>query len=231
MNAHFSCRGTKLRLTELAMGTHVAKESGWRGSREGWLEAAYYAFVEGGIDAVKIQPMAEKLRLSRTSFYWHFKDRDDLVPALVDLWEERTSAPLVAATRAYAASEAEAMLNVIGCFLCDESFDVRLEIAIRSGALQDSRIMERLLLADQRRLKALAEMLRVWGHDEQDADVRARTIYLVQIGYISMQLQEDLETRLNRIPTYVEIYTGSTPTPAEIERFRGQHRFDIEGLS
>ncbi|MDE3026893.1 MAG: TetR/AcrR family transcriptional regulator [Paracoccaceae bacterium] len=207
------------------MGKHVARETGWRGSRQGWLEAAYDAFVEGGLEAVKIQPLAEHLKLSRTSFYWHFKDRDELIMALVDLWEERTSAPLIAAVRAYAATEAEAMLNVIGCFLSDSTFDVRCEIAIRGGALQDSRIMARLLSADQRRLAALSDLLRSWGHDAQDADVRARTVYLVQIGYISMQIREDLDIRLSRIPNYVEIYTGSPPTKAEIERFCGQHKF------
>jgi hypothetical protein len=48
--------------------------------------------------------------------------------------------------------------------------------------------------------------------------------YLVQIGYISMQAAEDLQTRLDRIPTYVEIYTGSRPEPREIARFNARFR-------
>ena len=40
------------------------------------------------------------------------------------------------------------------------------------------------------------------------ADVRARTVYLVQIGYITMQVKEDLATRMKRIPHYVEVFTG-----------------------
>ena len=49
-----------------------AKDSGWRGSREGWLEAACEALIAGGVEAVKILPLAKKLGLSRTSFYWFF---------------------------------------------------------------------------------------------------------------------------------------------------------------
>lgn len=208
----------------LGMKSDVAVETGWRGSREGWLEAGYQALIESGVDAVKIQPLARGLNLSRTSFYWFFETRDALLSALADMWDGRTTRPLVAATREYAETETEAMLNVIGCFLKPETFDARLEFAIRGWGLNDPAIMNRIARADTERLGALATMLHRWGHSLQDADVRARTIYLVQIGYISMRVEETLETRLQRIPNYVEIYTGRAPEPQEIARFRG--RFD-----
>ncbi|MFM9682991.1 TetR/AcrR family transcriptional regulator, partial [Streptomyces brasiliscabiei] len=91
--------------------------TGWRGSREGWLEAGYRALIEGGVDAVRVQPMARALNLSRTSFYWFFSDREALLTALIDEWAARTSAPMIAATQDYAESRAEAMLNLLACFL------------------------------------------------------------------------------------------------------------------
>lgn len=65
-------------------------------------------------------------------------------------------------------------------------------------------------------------MLARWGHPDLDADVRARTIYLAQTGYISMQANEAMEARLSRIPTYVEIYTGVAPTERELARFKAR---------
>lgn len=197
-------------------------ETGWRGSREGWLDAAYAALIHEGVDAVKIAPLAEALRLSRTSFYWFFKDRAELLAALSDMWEARTTTPLVTATRDYAETETEAMLNVIACFLRADTFDAKLEFAMRGWGLKDPAILDRITEADTRRLKALSDMLERWGHDPQDADVRARTVYLVQIGYISMQVSESLETRLTRIPNYVEIYTGHPPETREMARFRAR---------
>lgn len=204
------------------METVEKSETGWRGSREGWLDAAYAALIREGVDAVKIMPLAERLRLSRTSFYWFFKDRSELLAALADMWEARTTTPLVAATREYAETKTEAMLNVIACFLRADTFDAKLEFAMRGWGLKDPAILARIAEADSRRLKALSDMLERWGHNPQDADVRARTIYLTQIGYISMQADETLETRLIRIPNYVEIYTGHPPEPREIARFRGR---------
>lgn len=204
------------------MKTTERPETGWRGSREGWLEAAYSALVAEGVEAVKILALAERLKLSRTSFYWFFKDRLALLQALAEMWEARTTTPLVAATKEYAETETEAMLNVIACFLRADTFDAKLEFAMRGWGLKDTTIRARITEADNRRLDALSGMLKRWGHDAQDADVRARTIYLVQIGYISMQADETLETRLGRIPKYVEIYTGRPPEAREIARFRGR---------
>lgn len=200
------------------MKTRAAVESGWRGSREGWLDAGYQALIEGGVDAVKIQPLAKNLNLSRTSFYWFFTDREALLTALIDGWEERTTAPLISATQEYAESAAEAMLNVLACFLSG-AFDARLEFALRSWALQDANLAARSRSVDETRLTALRNMLTGWGYPADVADIRARTIYLTQIGYISMRAQEDLDTRLMRIPTYVKIYTGHPPEPREMARF------------
>lgn len=203
------------------MKNRVDADTGWRGSRQGWLEAGYQALLEGGIDAVKIQPLAKQLGLSRTSFYWFFQDREALLAALIDGWEDRTTAPLVKATSDYAETPTEAMLNVLACFLAGD-FDARLEFAVRSWALQDPAVAKRTEAADGARLAALRDMLMRWGHADDDADIRARTIYLTQIGYISMQAREDLPTRLARIPIYVQIFTGRPAEPREIARFNAK---------
>lgn len=202
------------------MKTPAETATGWRGSREGWIEAAYQALIREGIDAVKIMPLAEQLKLSRTSFYWFFKDRGELLDALAGIWSERTTAPLIAAASAFAETETEAMLNLIGCFIWPDTFDARLEFAVRGWGLKDPAILALIVEADARRLSALRTMLERWGHSPEDADVRARTVYLTQIGYISMQVVETTETRLARVPNYVEIFTGRTPAPREIARFR-----------
>ena len=204
-------------------------DTGGRGSAELWLDAAYQALIEGGVDAVKILPLAAGLGIARTSFYWFFKDREALLGALADRWAAKNTGSLLAATEAYADSEAEAMLNVIGCFLDPGAFDARFEFAVRSWALQSSEMTERIAAADRDRIAALAAMLERWGHAPLHADVRARTIYLVQIGYISMQSQESLAERMGRVPTYVEIYTGQKPQPRELARIHARFGYVPEG--
>ena len=199
-------------------------DTGWRGSMDGWLEAAYEALLEGGVDAVKILPLAKRLKLSRTSFYWFFRDREELLAALIARWRDKNTGNLIRQAEAYAESIAEATLNVFDCWLDRNLFDAKFEFAIRSWALQSEEILKEVQAADNARLAALGRMFERFGHEPVAADVRARTLYLVQIGYISMQTEEDLELRLKRIPEYVAIFTGTTPEPREMDRFLARHK-------
>ena len=202
----------------------IAGDTGWRGSIDGWLEAAYYALLEGGVDAVKILPLAKRLKLSRTSFYWFFRDREELLAALIARWRDKNTGNLIRQAEAYAESIAEATLNVFDCWLDRDLFDAKFEFAIRSWALQSEEILKEVQAADNARLEALGRMFERFGHEPVAADVRARTLYLVQIGYISMQTEEDLELRLKRIPEYVAIFTGTAPEPREMDRFLARHK-------
>ncbi len=202
----------------------IAGDTGWRGSIDGWLEAAYDALLEGGVDAVKILPLAKQLKLSRTSFYWFFRDREELLAALIARWRDKNTGNLIRQAEAYAESIAEATLNVFDCWLDRNLFDAKFEFAIRSWALQSEEILKEVQAADNARLAALGRMFERFGHEPVAADVRARTLYLVQIGYISMQTEEDLELRLKRIPEYVSIFTGTAPEPREMDRFLARHK-------
>ena len=203
----------------------VLSESGWRGSPEAWLEAAYDSLLESGVEAVRILPLAKKLNLSRTSFYWFFKDREELLTALVSRWRERNTGNLIRQSEAYAETIAEAMLNVSDCWFDKELFDSQFEFAVRSWALQSAGTLAEVQKADQLRLDALRRMFARFGHKENSADVRARATYLTQIGYISMQTREDLTIRMKRIPEYIEIFTGQAPQQRELDRFFARHEY------
>lgn len=194
-------------------------ETGWRGSQEGWLEAAYESLLESGVDSVKILPLAKKLNLSRTSFYWFFKDREELLAALLSRWRDKNTGSILRQSEAYAETLAEAMLNVFDCWLDPSLFDSKFEFAVRSWALQSDDILAEVRKADAVRMEALSRMFVRFGHPENTADVRARTTYLVQIGYISMQAEEDVAVRMKRIADYIAIYTGEVPQQRELDRF------------
>ncbi|PTV94485.1 TetR family transcriptional regulator [Rhodobacter aestuarii] len=197
---------------------------GWRGSREGWLAAAREVFIETGFEAVKIQPLAQRLGLSRTSFYWFFENREALLQALLSDWEETNTGAILGASTAYAETLQETALNLIGVFLEDGAFSPGFERAVRGWAHGDAAVATRVQAADAARLAAITALFTRFGVPAHEADVRARNAYLVQIGYISMQMRESFEERLARIPDYVKIYTGAAPNAREMARFEAAHR-------
>lgn len=205
-----------------------ADQKGWRGSREVWLEAAKAAFLDSGVDAVKVQPLGAALGLSRTSFYWFFKDRAALLEALLALWEETNTHALTEASSAYAETISEAVLNLLSVFLDETRFQPRFDMAVRGWAHKSDAVTARVAEADATRLEAIRAMFQRFGFDAAEADVRARTVYLVQIGYISMQVRETLEERLTRVPAYVKTYCGQAPSDREMARFRAGLGLDSE---
>ena len=205
--------------------TDPEKTTGWRGSREVWLAAAKQSLIETGLDAVRIQLLSERLSLSRTSFYWFFKDRNELLDALLRDWEARNTGAFVTACEAYAETITEAILNLITIFQEGQVFEPRLDSAIRGWAHQADAVMARVNAEDERRLDAIRQMFERFGYAAEDADVRARTVYLVQIGYISMQVQESTATRMARVQRYVEFYSGRSPTASEMARFFARLKF------
>lgn len=209
----------------------IQNESGWRGSPEVWLQAAYDALLENGIDAVKIQLLAKKLNLARASFYWYFKDRDDLLAALLEVWRKKNTDNFVARTLAYADGPIEAILNVSDCWFDSTLFDSRLEFAIRGWALQSAVVLQEVQRADQIRIHALADLFCRFDMPQLAADVRARTIYQLQIGYISMQLNESLELRMSRMAEYLKVFTGLEASDKDLQRFFARHGVKITASS
>jgi AcrR family transcriptional regulator len=194
-----------------------------RGSEEAWLGAAHELLTEAGVEAVKVMAMAQRLGLSRTGFYWHFKDREALLETIIRQWEDRNTGELVARTGAYAETVCEALFNLFDCWLDNDLFDAPLDLAIRNWGRTDPALQSRLDRADARRQSAIAGMFARYGFDQAEAEVRAMTVIYTQIGYISMRVREDRATRLARMPAYVEVFSGRRPTENEIDRFMARH--------
>jgi AcrR family transcriptional regulator len=190
-----------------------------RGSPEMWLDVAYESLLEGGVESVRILPLAKKLNLSRTSFYWFFKDREELLAALLGRWKSTNTGNWIQRTEAYAESVCEAVLNVFDCWFDDAIFHSRYEAAIRSWAQQSPEIAREAADDDERRIAALTAMFTRFDYAPLAADVRARAMYFTQLGYVSTQPDEGLDVRMTRIAEYVTVFTGVRPEDRELERF------------
>ncbi|MDK3075340.1 TetR/AcrR family transcriptional regulator [Sedimentitalea sp. JM2-8] len=194
-----------------------------RASEDVWLKAAYDVLTESGVEAVKIMPLAKRLGLTRTGFYWHFKDREALLEAMIRHWEDKNTGNLVARCEAYADDICEAVFNLFDCWLDDSLFDSRLDLAVRNWARNDAALQKRLDCADQRRAEAMTAMFLRFGYDPAEAEVRALTMIYTQIGYVSMQVTEDRHQRFARMPGYVEVFTGRKPAESDFQRFMTRH--------
>ncbi|MFW8637538.1 TetR/AcrR family transcriptional regulator [Cribrihabitans pelagius] len=197
-------------------------------SEDDWLSAAHAVLCDSGVEAVKVMPLARQLGVSRTSFYWHFPDREALLEAMIRRWEEKNTGNLVARSAAYAETIAEALFNLFDCWIDTALFDSRLDLAIRNWARNDAGLQLRLDRADARREAALTAMFARFGYAPEEALLRARTMLYTQTGYIAMQVHERRDKRISLMPGWVTVFSGKPPSQRDLNRFHARHTASTE---
>ncbi|MFS2013021.1 TetR/AcrR family transcriptional regulator [Azospirillum sp. CT11-132] len=190
--------------------------------RSDWLSAAIGIFIEDGIDAVRITRLADALSVTRGSFYWHFKDRDELLSGIVAFWSQKNTAGLVAAISG-APSFLDGMMALFEAWIDPERFDPRLDHAMREWAHRSEPIRKSVREADETRLEALTSLFSRFGYPSPEALVRARIVYYSQLGYYTLEVSEPLADRLALLEGYYEAYTGKPLDRQAADAFRGRH--------
>jgi AcrR family transcriptional regulator len=197
-----------------------AQSSNVKATRDDWLEVALSVLALEGVDHVTVLSLSERLGVSRSSFYWYFKNRDELLGALLDRWDELNTRSIVASTEEPAASVTQAVCNVFRCWINPLIFSPRLDFAVREWARRSAPVRKALERSDRIRTEAVKALFLRFGFEDGDALVRARVLYYMQIGYYALDLREPIEARLNLTPHYLKTFTGVDPGQDEIHAFR-----------
>lgn len=187
-----------------------------KATRDDWLEAALETLVTDGIEQVKILPLATRLGVSRSSFYWYFKSRSDLLDALLDTWAQTNTAALVKGAAHPCPTITAGVCHIFLCFLDPDRFNNRLDFAIRDWARRDAVVRAKLHTSDATRVDALTQMFTRHGYPQTEAITRARVLYYMQIGYLDADLNEPMEQRQSFTSDYILTFTGLRPSTAEI---------------
>jgi len=190
-------------------------------TRQDWLNMARNVLVNEGAGEVKIMGLATRMGVSRSSFYWYFKDRADLQAALLDEWALRNTRQIVQHCQMPAANITAAVCNFFHCFVDVRRFDRGLDFAIREWSRRDDTLRNRLDDADQSRIAAVTAMFARHGYAASDADARARILYFMQLGYHALEVHEDMNTRMSRLGPYLRGFTGQEPDAKALAAFLG----------
>lgn len=196
-----------------------------KATRDDWLRAALQILIADGVENVSILALSHRLQVSRSSFYWYFKSRQDLLDQLLEHWRQTNTHYIVERSRRPSASVTEGVLNIFECWVDLRLFDPQLDFAVRSWARSSDRVRAIIDQADAERIEAIGEMFLRHGYAPEDAFVRARILYFMQIGYYSLEITEPMSSRLSLVPAYLRGFTGQEASEAELAAFR---RFVME---
>lgn len=165
--------------------------------RTAWLDAALDALHDDGIEGVRVEKLARSLKVTKGSFYHHFKDRDDLMKAMVDRWRAMQEG-LLEWLRASTPDSRQRIEELIAFI---HTKDSRHDVGIRAWGRFDAYARKALQAVDLARLSYIEGLFRDLGFGEDDARLRARLIYFYQVGEqtLSFRDPEELRGRLERL--------------------------------
>lgn len=151
-------------------------------SREEWIAGAFELLIQGGISALRVEPLATHLGVTKGSFYHHFENRRALHMAMLSVWEERGTAAIIVEVED-AADDPTAQLRALALrtFAPDPGVD-GIESAIRAWAGSDEVVAEAAERVDNRRTHFVVELLVAAGLARPLAKRRARLLYRALIG-------------------------------------------------
>lgn len=151
---------------------------------EAWIEAATEVLVGEGIDHVRVDVLARQLGVTRGSFYWHFRDREDLLRRVLQAWSERATLSLTRRLASASDDPRERLRDMISLPHRGRSAEraARIELAIRAWARRDDMARQALDEADRSRLDYHEEAFRALGLDPVQARARAFITYAYEVG-------------------------------------------------
>lgn len=190
----------------MARGPSTSRRLG----RDDWIGAARQLLVRTGIDGVKVDRVARQLKVTRGSFYWHFRDVQDLADALLHDWESRNQAEISEVRIGWSRSRPN-LVDVFAIWLEEQSDFLAFDMAIRVWARNSPPVAEAARRVDEAWIALLTEIFVAEGYGELDSFVRARVSYFTQIGYYALAIREELGERLELAPAYYRALVGKDP--------------------
>jgi AcrR family transcriptional regulator len=151
--------------------------------RSGWIEEGLRALAAGGPDAVRIEPLARALGVSKGGFYWHFDDRRALLEEMLDTWERTGVDEVIERVDSEGGDARPRLGRLFALASSEEAQDLlRIDLAVRDWARRDQTVAERLRGVDNRRMDYMRSLFAAFCPDEDDVEARCMLAASLWIG-------------------------------------------------
>jgi AcrR family transcriptional regulator len=152
-----------------------------RTPRSRWIDEGLGALAAGGPDAVRIEPLAQALGVTRGGFYWHFEDRGALLREMLDRWE-RVSIDEVIERVEREGGDARERLRRLFALAASSGKLLKIDLAIRDWSRRDPEVTRRLRRVDNRRMEYLRSLFGAFCADADEVEARCTIAMSLFVG-------------------------------------------------
>jgi AcrR family transcriptional regulator len=150
--------------------------------RTDWLAAGFEVLVNEGAVALTIDTLTRKLKVTKGSFYHHFRNVEDYKNALLESWEQQYTTGVIVMSET--TGDPAQIFNRFLAVLASEIPNI--EIRLRSWAFQDEQVRRYVHRVDEARVAQARVWFEKLGHDSTHAERLARMLYALLIGCYSI---------------------------------------------
>ena len=175
-------------------------------NRDDWIHGALVLLSTTGVEGVKIVHLAKSLGVTSGSFYWHFKNRSELLDALLDYWEKEMTNAVNEAAVDFDGPPKDRIWNLMVQVMTAgmASYD----LAVWHWAQSDPEAHIVFQRALDTRLKFAAWMYKQAGFSESQAKVRGRMMVVYMMGESTL-VSDTPAKRKTQLRLKFEILTNS----------------------
>lgn len=191
------------------MGNPIVVVKKKRLTRGDWLSHALEMLKEEGSSGVRVEPLSRSLGVTTGSFYWHFKNREDLHRSLIEHWE--TDLAVATPEQMFECKgDAKERLLALLKLIVREDLN-RYDRAMRAWASSDELVAAAVLRVDQRRLDTALQLFLEMGFDLVEADLRSRVSYYYLVGEQTVLVDTSLKLRMQLAELRCRLLTAGAP--------------------
>ena len=152
-----------------------------------WVDIALRVLADDGVEAVRVEPLARALGVTKGSFYWHFADRRALLDASLERWERQATHDVIERVERDREAPDDRLRELTRLVFRHGG---PLDRAVRAWAAHDDAAASAVARVDARRYGFVRELLEDHGLPRDTAAMRGRFLYTALVGeqHITLKL-------------------------------------------
>ncbi|WP_122263806.1 TetR/AcrR family transcriptional regulator [Ornithinimicrobium cerasi] len=183
-------------------------------TRDDWLDAAMTAMAHAGVRGIRVEPLAKAMGTSKGSFYWHFRDRADLIRATLERWEQQRTQGVIEVVES-TSHPRERLRRLLA--IAHRQDPQRPDPSVALTGDHDDLVRVVLERVTARRIGFVAAQLVALGIAPQEAERRAILAYTSYLGYAALARSAPGGLPADQaVPRYIEtVLTVLVSAPTE----------------
>ena len=188
---------------------------------ERWVDEAIDVLAKEGVSGLRVEVLAKRCGVTKGSFYWHFKDRQDLYDAMLQTWKEGRIRDIDKQSAIPAGNEGEQLEQIIDVYSANRNRKgIAIELAVRDWARRDAQASAVVEEVDSYRLESARKLFVATGLPDSEAKSRSLLLYAYVFGQ-SLMAYDRFDPKIIDIKQWISRYIVSGGTNRSVDASDG----------